>query len=88
MIGIFVVFALSGQELFQLAGRTFIKFSLLQERLSHKGMAAHLAAGVLKLVDEIFTGIFPHAEIITQTNTLLNTAHTTFSKNPLSPLTL
>jgi hypothetical protein len=59
-----------------------------EARLPHKGTATRLATGVFKLVDEIFTGIFPHVEIIAQENILLNRFHAASSKTPLSPLTL
>ena len=62
-----------------MAGLTFDKFSWLHVRLT---------AGVFKLVDEIFAGIFSHAEIIAQETKLLNSSHPDYSKNPLSPLTL
>jgi hypothetical protein len=114
MTGIFIYFALPGQKLFQLAGRIFDKFSLLQMRFApqgdggtearfapqgdsgtgarlphkgtavlkarqpYKGAAAKLArqpTRVFKLVDKIFTGIFSHTEIITQSTTLLNIFH-------------
>jgi hypothetical protein len=38
-----------------MADWTFDMFPLLRERL---------AAGILELINKIFTGIFPHAEII------------------------
>ena len=49
-----------------------------EARLPHKGTAARLAAGVFKLVDEIFAGIFPHAEIIAQETTSLNSFHSDY----------
>jgi hypothetical protein len=72
MIRGFIIFALPEQRLFRMAGQShkgtaaglpFDKFSLLHERQ---------AAGIFKLVDKIFAGIFPHAEIIAQKTALLN----------------
>jgi len=71
-----------------MAGRTFDIFFLLQAGLPRKGTATRLPAGVFKLVDEIFTGVFSHAEIIAQETRLLNSFHAHYRKNPLSPLTL